>query len=382
MFSREERTLINKFKQMSNIDKAMTALLTTLENRLQEVANTEKRIKGIQTALENIVAEKTKGFPWLADVIGQYFELYDDKLATYLRNKKRPAFSAAEQVKQIAKEKRILKKEFIVARNLLKYYESLFPWLKDYVGEDIDELVKSIEIEKTKEEETDPVSFYVTPSEYKNLSSVERNQKALDRYWSRTKSNWELGRDYERYIGFLYEKEGFTVSYKGIVDRFEDLGRDLIVTKGSKAFIIQCKYWAQHKRIHENHITQLLGTTLKYWIEKNRDRSHKSFDFFSSALTKSEIKGILITSTTLSETAKEFARELGIEFKESLPLSSYPSIKCNIARVSKEKIYHLPFDQQYDNVVIEKDKKECYVTTTKEAEELGFRRAFRWKGNN
>jgi len=54
--------------------------------------------------------------------------------------------------------------------------------------------------------------------------------------------------------------------------------------------------------------------------------------------------------------------------------------KCNISQKTKEKIYHLPFDQQYDKVLIE-EKNECYVETCEEAENLGFRRAWRWQGN-
>ena len=57
----------------------------------------------------------------------------------------------------------------------------------------------------------------------------------------------------------------------------------------------------------------------------------------------------------------------------------YPCIKCNIS-ISGEKIYHLPFDQQYDKVKIN-GRGECYVGTILEAEKKGFRRAFRWKGN-
>ena len=52
-------------------------------------------------------------------------------------------------------------------------------------------------------------------------------------------------------------------------------------------------------------------------------------------------------------------------------------IKCNISKTG-EKIYHLPFDQQYDRVEISPNKGECYVYTVKEAEDRGFRRAFRW----
>lgn len=45
------------------------------------------------------------------------------------------------------------------------------------------------------------------------------------------------------------------------------------------------------------------------------------------------------------------------------------------------KIYHLPFDQQYDNVKINKPG-ECFAFTVKEAEGKGFRRAYKWFGGN
>ena len=61
----------------------------------------------------------------------------------------------------------------------------------------------------------------------------------------------------------------------------------------------------------------------------------------------------------------------------------YPRIKCNVGRDSygfKTKIYHLPFDQQYDNVIIEPQKGECFAFTVEEAENKGFRRAYTWHG--
>jgi hypothetical protein len=52
-------------------------------------------------------------------------------------------------------------------------------------------------------------------------------------------------------------------------------------------------------------------------------------------------------------------------------------IKCNINQSSKEKIYHLPFDQQYDRTKIIPSSGEFYAATVAEAEKKGFRRAFR-----
>jgi hypothetical protein len=67
--------------------------------------------------------------------------------------------------------------------------------------------------------------------------------------------------------------------------------------------------------------------------------------------------------------------------EESFPLADYPRIKCNVARPAGERIYHLPFDQQYDATVIEPDRGEFYAWTTTDAEPKGFRRAWRWRAD-
>jgi hypothetical protein len=93
-----------------------------------------------------------------------------------------------------------------------------------------------------------------------------------------------------------------------------------------------------------------------------------------------EVNGTFTTTTSLSPKAREVASHLGIVVEEEFPLADYPRVKCNIARRDEERIYHLPFDQQYDSTVIEPERGERYVSTVAEAEELGFRRAWRWRG--
>ena len=90
-----------------------------------------------------------------------------------------------------------------------------------------------------------------------------------------------------------------------------------------------------------------------------------------------EAKGIFVTTTKLSDKARAVAKELDIEIVEQLPLGDFPRIKCNVNRTTGEKIYHLPFDQQYDNTVINEKDGEFYSFTVKEAEDNGFRRAWR-----
>jgi hypothetical protein len=50
------------------------------------------------------------------------------------------------------------------------------------------------------------------------------------------------------------------------------------------------------------------------------------------------------------------------------------------SETTKEKIYHLPFDQQYDKTIIIKNSGEFYAKDVKEAVSKGFRRAFRYMG--
>ena len=81
------------------------------------------------------------------------------------------------------------------------------------------------------------------------------------------------------------------------------------------------------------------------------------------------------TTTDLGETALKFACELGIDVRLQVFDKQYPIIKCNIN--GDDKIYHLPFDQQYDKVKLNKSG-EFYAKDVKEAEKMGFRRAKRW----
>ena len=63
--------------------------------------------------------------------------------------------------------------------------------------------------------------------------------------------------------------------------------------------------------------------------------------------------------------------------KEAFPRHAPAGKECNIG--IEGKIYHLPFDQQYDSTIIE-GKDEFMALTVAEAEKAGFRRAYRWHG--
>jgi len=333
----------------------------------QQVFDTDKAV------LEHELRGRSNGLPSLAKAFADYLAIRDGMIETHLRYR---APRAADVVKEMRSERRSLAERCKVLEYTLLYYEELFPALKDYRELD------SIEEIKDDREETDgdPVRGWLTKEEYDRLPRVEKFQRALDNYWKKPKSRWRLGRDYERYIGHLYEKQGYEVYYQGIIEGLEDCGRDLICEKGEEVIIVQCKYWSRDKVIHEKHINQLFGTCVEYWIRRTKKPS--PMELFPDVLKSHQIIPCITTSTTLSDTARQFAAALGVRVEEGRAFaSSYPCIKCNVSRVTGDRIYHLPFDQQYDSTLIEKERNECYVETVAEAEARGFRRAFKWHGD-
>lgn len=345
-----------------------------LEIQLQAIEKNRFQLKseldamGEKFEIINKFNNLTTGRKWLAKMIAEKAIISDKILINHLEHKRPPALKAAEAVKLVVKEKQ----EIIEKLKLLEYqlliYQEKFPFLLEYEEEILDEKLNNYESIQTAEEQItqDTVSKYVSKTEYMNLSPKERNQLALDRYLSSHLSKAAIGKLYERYIGYLYEQKGFHVEYHGICKGYEDLGRDLICRRKNEIYIIQAKCWSENKKIHENHICQLFGTAFHYKLNHNLD--------------KCKIKMILVTSTKLSDIAKEMAGILGVDYEENKKLNkSYPLIKCNINKATKEKIYHLPFDQMYDKVVIEPKEGEMYVRTVAEAELHGFRRAFKYK---
>lgn len=330
-----------------------------LMRRLQDVRLMESEV-------DIIMEEKALTYPWLATLFADYRYIQDKDNESELRRKSRPAMRSADQISVIAREKREIQKLCKMYEYQLNYYEKMFPWLEDF--KEVEPLeawsyVENRNFDTNNEYET--VKSWLSPEEYQNLSSANKWQLALDRYKKKKKTNWEIGIDYERYIGYLFEEQGFKVKYNGALTGLEDMGRDLIATRKNLMIVIQCKRWAERKEIHEKHVFQLYGSVVVLRTQN----------------PELVIEGMLITTTKLSNIASECATYLDIKVNEGLTLESYPMIKCKNS-AKGEMIFHLPFDQQYDKVQINSKKGDYFVATVAEAEELGFRHAYKWHGNN
>jgi hypothetical protein len=310
--------------------------------------------------------EKNSGFKTLVAFISEYEKLRDDHISKELVWKSHPARKAAEVVKEQTQLRRKAQLENKITQAQIELYEEYAPFLAELKDDIPDESDVSYLHAYSEEEQQDAVIKFVTKEEYRKLSPGERNQLALDRFWQRNKSKWLMGKLYERYVGYLYEQNGYEVEYFGISEKYEDMGRDLICHKGKEVLIVQCKNWAQFRTIYEKHIFQLFGTAFEY-RKKNPTK---------------DVKAVFYTSTHLSDLAREISGVFGIQLFEKQKLDrGYPCIKCNISGQTREKIYHLPFDQRYDDTKIDK-QGEMYCATVAEAEAAGFRRAFRWRGTS
>jgi hypothetical protein len=278
-----------------------------------------------------------------------------------------------------------------LARNRVDLYEGLAPWLAEYTDLSLDELLASVRESRSRgndgnEKEEDPITKFVpmASQEWKTLSSSERNQLALDRYLNpkRKKSLWQIGIDFERYVGYYYEQLGYKVRFHGALRAREDLGIDLICENSCEILIIQCKRLSNLKGIpvRENTVAQIFGAAK--FFESNPKAFFDRLGVSNAQPKKTvSVRPVLVTSYELSETAEQFSKALDVEVVDNFVVGKYPVIKCNVAPRTGEKIYHLPMDQQYDTVVIGDQEEECYVETVAEAEQLGFRRAYRWKGD-
>lgn len=306
-----------------------------------------------------------EGRQWLADAFAEFISTKDAEVECALVLKPNPAVKAAETVSELRRKRADMARELKFLQYQLASYEEYFPQLLDYRDAILDEVVDLRPGASDALGEVDPALAlgYLSKEEYEALSTSEKYQRALDRYWSRNKSDVEIGRVYERFIGYTYERDGWAVTYHGALKGFEDFGRDLICRHGSQTHIVQCKCWSSSKVIREKHIMQLFGTSVLYRLTEGDP----------------DARPVFVTTTSLSPEATLVAEALGVEVRRQ-SLERYPMVKCNVSRSTGERIYHLPFDQQYDRVVVGDMPGELQATTVEEAEAAGFRRAYRWHG--
>jgi len=369
-----EKKIVEENKKIKEENKKIKE-----ENK--KIVGEDKKIKDKDELITKLL-ETTTPFSLLSEMIAKLDEVIFERAATYLTNKKHPAYSTAQEIKNELKGKYLEYKKIYHALDFkVKYLCKIYPDLELYFNDE-QSLTKLAEITSIEDltEENDRVVNYISREEWNELTHIERYQLALKRYNEKSHSNLEIGLQYEMYVDYwlkkFFKSKGYSYEIipHGIINGINDLGRDIIAKYYlpedifGHTLIIQCKFWSHQKLINENVVCQIYGSSIEYKLSNNEQDVHP----------------MIITNIELSDTAKLFAQRLNVEIK-CLKLGKYPQIKCNI-NSNGEKIYHLPFDQQYWKTQI-KNQGECYVWTVEDAENLGFRRARKYnpyliKGNS
>lgn len=372
----EKKELLSEYKEQyeEELDKLQLSFNKKQEQLSRSYETAIKNIKSQQNILDKHKLPLMEASEIFAEAFSDKAVAFFEQVEVYFKTKKNASIRSADLTAGLARETKKKLKELKKYQYIINSYECMFPWLEDF---------KEIPLEDTfggqsQQEEEEKFLRYLSEKEKATLSTSEKFQRALDRYTdSWDKNDWQIGLFYERYQGYLYEKEGFKVVMNGAKERWQDMGIDLIATKSGSTELIQCKYWSKGKTIYEKYIFQLFGTTINYICEH-----YPSEENPLKMIQKGIIKPVFITSTELSETARKMAKTLSVVVKENMPLDkNYPKIKCNPSS-DDGKIYHLPFDQQYDNFQVSQTKGAFYAATIKEAENLGYRRAYRWHTPN
>lgn len=348
--------------------KETEKLEKSLMNKNYEIGDLKKQCSQLYSILHS-----TSPFSIVSEMYSDVELAVYGETESYLRHKSHPARSAAEEVKNM----RLKTREYISQYRVMLYkYNFLiktFPELKSYIDDEDSLLLLGENCGYSDfQENRDKSKDYLSTEEWNNLDVDDRNQLALDRYKKRNKSNWVIGIEYEMYIDYVLRTAGFKTIPYGSMKGLEDLGRDIIAFKpdnkgNTVTYIIQCKNWSNQKEklIHENVVCQIFGTALEYQIK------HKNEMFL-------KVVPVIYSTVPFSETAVEFGRRLGVIMR-IVEKREYPMIKCNISN-DGNKIYHLPFDQQYYRTEICKSG-EFYAWTVREAVDNGFRRAFKYNKN-
>ena len=196
--------------------------------------------------------------------------------------------------------------------------------------------------------------------EQERQRKIKAEQNRLYRYENKLANLTpeEIGKRYERYIGYLYEINGYKVEYNGIKMGKKDDGIDIIATKRRELIIIQCKWYKEDSQIHSNTIRQL------------NDNLHERM---ADNPNKKVVARLYSAYDNLDDQARTRLVKTQIEHIVLPYDNEYPKIKCNINDDNGEKIYHLPGVGMYDYIKINVNRGEFYVKTIEEAENLGFR---------
>ncbi len=247
-----QRELNKAQSRISHLEPLLKAKIKSQEE-FNRITNDRDKLEEFNNEVLSKIKAECALLPSVINWLDKIQEMMDNRNSAYLLEKKNPAPKAYEAVRAAKEESRTWTKKALTLQNCINLYEAQAPWLTESLDYTVEDVIEGLRVMEQESHELlkyeDPVQRYITSSEWHSLSPTERNQIALDRYFEyRQKSAWLAGIAYERYIGYLYEKQGFKVEYQGATLGLDDLGIDLICHNKEKTLLIQCKRLSKSKK--------------------------------------------------------------------------------------------------------------------------------------
>ena len=215
-----------------------------------------------------------------------------------------------------------------------------------------------------KSKENSNTDFAKTKSE--QVYKIEELQNQFEKWLiavenARTENKWKYGRDYERYVGYLFEREGFSVIYNGATKGSSDGGIDLFCFKDGIVYPIQCKRWK--KKVDAEEIDKFVRAVSIF----NRNRSS-----YPIPLCYSTVIPIFYTTSDYTDYARWKAHDVNVicRVQSFNNIREYPAVKCTA--LNGRKVYYLPFDRDFDSIHVGVYRGGCYKFSVLEAEQAGF----------
>ena len=97
----EKKKILKLKKELEEQKQAQIQKEIELTKKIEYINQKDKEIK-------TIINEKTQEFPYLASILADWQYIHDNLIADMLEKKKHPALKAADEIRHISREKRII----------------------------------------------------------------------------------------------------------------------------------------------------------------------------------------------------------------------------------------------------------------------------------
>ena len=170
----------------------------------------------------------------------------------------------------------------------------------------------------------------------------------------------DYGRQYERYIGYLFESNGYMVTYRGIADNLDDGGIDLVARAPRKIRLVQCKRWRH--AVGKDIVSRLLGAIDRFVYEDRKGKPSRM---------RMDIRGVIVCSADVEKEAEEMSRHFGILLRPNMKFRRYPAIKAQ--RITGDAgRFLLPTSRGYDRMRLDPKRGDGYFSSVREVLARGF----------